>query len=507
MTLPLTVELRKVDDGVLRVVVPAGAPFDMVLPLEVAAGNLANDQRSVTVPAGALQSENIEVIRDSAEPSPVTITFGTLPDLPANHQGYAITTRDGPFQVLPGEGASILALIVTARHGPFGISAELGIDVVLDKNVTVDTTGGIPYVGIDIGGKTKQAAYASGGGTNQLEFRYAVQAGDTDTDGISVPANALKTNGGTIQANAFPSDLTHDAVATIPRATVDGIVPTLLSSTVEHALVTLTFDEPIRKAGNAGWASFEYEVDGGASTTVCGGDVHERTVTLTLCAAVTAGQVVDLEHQFTPPQSHIEDAAGNDVAAFLSQTLDNTTDVAAPTITSVVINSDPNEDMRDGNDDTYAIGDTVQVVITFDQAMTVNTAGGTPELELDIGGKPRNALYSGTLFRELSFTYTVAEGDEDTNGISIGANKLSANGAIIASSAKNADLTHNAQTAPGHKVDGIRPTMTNAVSSADGMHHHRHLQRGDVIVRHRVTPSGKTEAASQMGTINVDVMG
>ena len=79
------------------------------------------------------------------------------------------------------------------------------------------------------------------------------------------------------------------------------------------------------------------------------------------------------------------------------------------------------------------------------------------------------ALYSSTsALNDLTFTYTVAEGNEDTDGIAMGANKLSANGGIIASNGKNADLAHIPVPASGHKVDGVRPTMTNAVSSADG---------------------------------------
>ena len=170
-----------------------------------------------------------------------------------------------------------------------------------------------------------------------------------------------------------------------------------------------------------------------------------------------------------PPAAHLEDIAGNDAPAF-TQALDNVTSVAAPTITEVNISSDPSDDGRDGDDETYAIGDIVEVTVTFDSPITVNTATGTPELELDIGTTPVQALYSSTsALNDLTFTYTVAEGNEDTDGIAMGANKLSANGGIIASNGKNADLAHLAQPAnAAHKVDGVRPTMTNAVSSADG---------------------------------------
>ena len=63
-------------------------------------------------------------------------------------------------------------------------------------------------------------------------------------------------------------------------------------------------------------------------------------------------------------------------------------------------------------------------------------------------------------------SYTVVEGHEDTNGISINANKLTHNGATIvdaADSTKNAVLTHGVAPAdPDHKVDGVRPVFQSA---------------------------------------------
>ena len=63
-------------------------------------------------------------------------------------------------------------------------------------------------------------------------------------------------------------------------------------------------------------------------------------------------------------------------------------------------------------------------------------------------------------------SYTVVEGHEDTNGISINANKLTHNGATIvdaADSTKNAVLTHGVEPAdPDHKVDGVRPVFQSA---------------------------------------------
>ena len=125
----------------------------------------------------------------------------------------------------------------------------------------------------------------------------------------------------------------------------------------------------------------------------------------------------------------------------------------------------PNNDGRASNDNTYAIGDEVLVQVTFS---TDVTGTGSPRLELNVGGgdgKP--ASYSGVNgASRLLFSYTVVEGHEDTNGISINANKLTHNGATIvdaADSTKNAVLTHGVEPAdPDHKVDGVRPVFQSA---------------------------------------------
>ena len=123
-----------------------------------------------------------------------------------------------------------------------------------------------------------------------------------------------------------------------------------------------------------------------------------------------------------------------------------------PTIESVAVTSDP------GEDGGYAIGDEIQVGLTFSEAVTV---AGAPQLTLDVGGLSRTAEYSeGSTTTQLLFTYTVASGDEDTDGIAVVANSLALNGGAIRAGATNATLTHAGLQANDHKVDGIAPTVT-----------------------------------------------
>ena len=125
---------------------------------------------------------------------------------------------------------------------------------------------------------------------------------------------------------------------------------------------------------------------------------------------------------------------------------------STPTVQAVAIESDP------GEDGGYAIGDEIQVGLTFSEAVTVT---GAPQLTLDVGGQSRTAEYSeGSTTTQLLFTYTVAPGDEDTDGIAVVASSLALNGGAIRAGSTNATLTHAGLHSASHKVDGIAPTVT-----------------------------------------------
>ena len=157
--------------------------------------------------------------------------------------------------------------------------------------------------------------------------------------------------------------------------------------------------------------------------------------------------------------------AGTDVTVSLTEEAE----AVAPTVSSVVVTSDP------GADETYAPGDTIQVTVTFDQAVTVDTSGGTPRIQLRVGGgDPEHLKWadytSGNGNEALVFAYTVQAGDKDTNGIYIAADDLELNGGTIQSSGgTDATLAYTQPgTQSGHKVDGVRPTPVLAATSDDG---------------------------------------
>ena len=143
-----------------------------------------------------------------------------------------------------------------------------------------------------------------------------------------------------------------------------------------------------------------------------------------------------------------------------------------PTVASVTPVSDP------GADDTYGLGDTIEVEVEFNEAVTVT---GMPRIQFEVGGNQDEHLKWATYARgtgttSLRFTYVVQAGDMDDNGIWLQANKLELNGGTIQNTnAQNATLTY---TEPGrqddHKVDGsiapdtTPPALESATVAEDG---------------------------------------
>ena len=118
------------------------------------------------------------------------------------------------------------------------------------------------------------------------------------------------------------------------------------------------------------------------------------------------------------------------------------------------------------SDGTYAIDQMLSVTVVFSAAVTVS---GTPQLALDIGGEPRQADYaSGSGTEALLFSYTVAEGDEDTDGIRVPPDSLTLNGGAITAGGLAATLIFGGPNIPRVLVDGVRPTLVSAETSVDG---------------------------------------
>ena len=179
-------------------------------------------------------------------------------------------------------------------------------------------------------------------------------------------------------------------------------------------------------------------------------------------------------------------------------------DSTPPTISSIAITSDTGDDDSYYDDDgVYGIGDSIEVTVTFSENVSVT---GTPRLELDIGGASKSAEYEMGQGSAVMFSYTVAEGDADSDGIAIEADKLTLNDGSIKDSADNdANLSHNALPAQeDHRVDGIRPTIWRvSLSSTGGRSEDPYTVGTEILVRVKFAESTRTSGRPQL-TLDFD---
>lgn len=130
-------------------------------------------------------------------------------------------------------------------------------------------------------------------------------------------------------------------------------------------------------------------------------------------------------------------------------------------------------------DGSYKVGDTITINTTFNQAVTVDTTGGTPTLLLETGLTDRIATYvSGSGSNTLTFSYTVQAGDLSADLDYQSTAALSLNGAAIQNiTADNAVLTLPTPGTAGSLaaneaivIDGVAATVSSVSVPANGVY-------------------------------------
>ena len=364
---------------------------------------------------------------------------------------------------------------VPAKDATYALGERVGVTVEFDEPVTVT---GTPQLTLTIGTATR-AVDLDHSFDDGLAFYYVVQATDMDADGISIAANALSLNGGTIRdaggndadlnlgAHAISNDGDHKVDGSIDRApVVDGVY--FISDTFEdtHGVgetveIHLSFNEPVT-------------VTGTPQLTLDFGDTETRTVDLnhTCCDSrvfifIYEVQQGDMDSDGISVAADalslnggtIRDAGGNDAELDLGEyaisndgdhKVDGSID-RAPVVEWAGIDSRP------ASGDTYAVGERISVDVSFSEPVRVT---GTPQLALTIGAAIR-AIGIDDIWdnREgFTFRYVVQATDMDADGISMAANALSLNGGTIRDAGGNdaeLDLGEYAISNDGdHKVDG-----------------------------------------------------
>lgn len=413
---------------------------------------------------------------------------------------------------------------------------------------------GLPLLGLTIGDQTRHAEFRTTDqfGEGHVFFRYEVQATDLDDDGLSIPADAIVLNGGSIRdmsGQDVELDLGRHAVANDPTRKVDGgsEPPARIDNVVIHSRpkrgdayglgetisVWVLFDGEVELVPAAG-SRMELALSIGAETRFAsfGSCVTRGEGDFVVpCEKYTIGfsflydvQEDDLDEDGLSVEPtairlngwRVRDRNGNEVRLDLGRhaIIDrpghkvNGRLERAPAITSVHIFSRPQRGQ------TYGLDERIHVAVEFDETVKVT---GEPTLALRIGTETRYAAY----FRPPQdsttavFHYDVQATDRDPDGLSIASSALRLNGGSIRDRAgKDADSNlgiYAITNHPDHKVDGrvSHPPVVEEVSILSRPRNGDTYQIGEEI-RVRVvfdewltweqSPAGRLSLALTIGT-------
>ena len=372
---------------------------------------------------------------------------------------------------------------------------------------------GRPQLAVTIGNEDRLANRSNchrGGGPagtcRRLGFSYVVVASDRDSDGVSVAANALRLNGGSIEdvdENAADVNFGTLAISNAVQHKVEGqtdsapaVSGVAIASTPasgdayvagETIVVRVSFDEAVVVTGSP---LLTLDVGANERTAAQSGCHRQNADPQGSCRRLAFSYVVQATDEdedgigvaadaLDANGATIRDSAGNNANLGLGvHAISNASAHkvrqpavdAAPAVAGVAIASTP------ASGDAYAAGETIVVRVSFDEAVLVT---GSPLLTLDVGANERTAARSGChrqnadplgSCRRLAFSYVVQATDEDEDGIGVAADALDANGATIRDSAGNdANLglgVHAISNASAHKV---RQPAVDAAPAVSGV--------------------------------------
>ena len=313
-----------------------------------------------------------------------------------------------------------------------------------------------------------------------VDFTYTVAVFDSDTDGVSIPANSISgptwatAGGSTISRN-------HAALSDQSGHLVDGggaaVIGVALNSPLvgdtfgvgERIEATVTFNRAVdvtgtpRVALTIGSNTRQADYNRGHGTTslvfrytVVSGDADTDGISIGGSAlALNSGTIRRSGSTTNASLGLVSHAVSNSSDHKVNGSLSRL-GVASVALNSPVLG------------DTFERGEVIEATVTFSVAMDVT---GAPQLALTIGANTRQASYAtGDGTTSLAFRYTVVSGDADTDGISIGGSALALNSGTIRVSGDtiNAALglgSSAISNSANHKVNGATVTAP-AVSGA-----------------------------------------
>ena len=381
--------------------------------------------------------------------------------------------------IIDARAPSILDAYALNASGTYAAGSALHVAVRLDEAVLVS---GTPQLALSTT-PPASAAYASGGGSDELVFVYTVRDGDA-ADGLGYAGQtALSAGGGAIRDAAgndadlrLPPPDGQGLLGAAGRIRIDAVAPRVVSVSSPDAdgtygigstiNVTAAFSEPVRVEGAP---RMPLETGEGAvrHASYVPGSSSPATTLAFAYTVMPGDRTGDLDHGdgalIDLNGGSIRDEAGNGASLALPPagspgSLGGSKDIAidaaggrdpspipdAPAVVSVHVRSPAGP---------YTAGETIAIDVVFSAPVSVGASGGgggvpapvgagTPYLELRTGSAGARAGYvSGGGTDAIRFEYAVRGGDLTDRLSYAGTDALRLNGSAITATGSGLDAS------------------------------------------------------------------
>jgi len=415
------IDISSLDDNDIRISAPGG--FDVPATF-VSVDNASHGSPRVatyrfSAPGGFFDASDNNTYT-------ATIQAGQVLDI----NGNAVATGTQTFAV------NVPAFALTSVSGPANGTYKAGTN--LDFNVTYTQPAvvtGTPSIGLTVGAASVNAQYISGTGTSVLTFRYTVQAGDTDVDGIA-SASPIALNGGTLKNSSGDDALLAFTPPNTTGVVVDTTAPNLISvtppsdgtyGTNRFLDFIVNFSETVYVTG--GTPSFALTIGSNPreATYVSGGGSTTLLFRYKAQLGESDSDGIVCSSPLFLNGAAIRDIAGND--ATLTFTPPDMSGVLVNTVQPLILS------VTAPADGEYLAGQNLDFIVHFDHV--VYEGNGLPTINLTIGSASTNASYlSGSGTADFTFRHTVVSGEVDADGIAC-SSPIVLNGATIRDAAGN----------------------------------------------------------------------
>ncbi|HEU5081551.1 MAG TPA: MBG domain-containing protein [Opitutaceae bacterium] len=248
-----------------------------------------------------------------------------------------VSAASSGLSVTIDTSAPAVTSVAVPSNGVYGANTNLDFTINFSEAVTVDTSGGTPRLALVIGVTSVHANYVSGTGTSALLFRYTVDPGASDADGITV--GALSANGGTLRdAVSHDATLTLNSVGSTAAVLVDGNGPSVSlivragSNPTHSASVdyTVTFSKNVSGVSTGDFSVTATGTAAGvvAAVTPVSGSVYTVTVN-----SVSGDGTLRLDLKSSG--TGITDTPGNAISGGFTTGETYTIDSTAPTVNTI----------------------------------------------------------------------------------------------------------------------------------------------------------------------------